>query len=78
MAHNSPTDEELLALPGDERARLAQVLLRSLEGEPTDPGAEAAWWEEVQQRIRDSDSGQTTPLDASESLEAIRYRLRNR
>ncbi len=53
--------EQVLQLPAKERARLAARLLRSLEPEDGDevtgPAWEAAWSEELHQRLRDVDEG---------------------
>ena len=43
--------EAVLTLPEKERARLAQELLRSLDG-PTDPDVDAAWLSEIERRAR--------------------------
>lgn len=49
-----PTDEQLLALPSHERARLAQLLLESLEEEDEeDADVEAAWAAELVRRVED-------------------------
>lgn len=45
-------DDDLLQLPGRERARLAAKLLKSLEEEPV-PVAEAAWVVEIERRARE-------------------------
>lgn len=54
-------------LSAEDRARLAEDLLASLEGEPTQPQAEveAAWAQEVSRRAEEVRSGraQTVPAD---------------
>jgi putative addiction module component (TIGR02574 family) len=57
------TDElvaEVLRLPRDERARVAEELLSSLE-EPTDEVA-AAWATELERRARDVAEGRVQPV----------------
>lgn len=44
--------EEIRSLPPEEREMILYVLLESLDN-PPDPGAEAAWLEEVQRRWRE-------------------------
>ncbi|MBI4602782.1 MAG: addiction module protein [Planctomycetes bacterium] len=77
---NTKCDEILpvaLALPGEERARLAQELLRSLDESP-DAGASAAWAEEIERRIRELDSGLAKPVDWPAARERILRRLSER
>ncbi|MBN1444286.1 MAG: addiction module protein [Planctomycetes bacterium] len=66
-----------LELPLKERARLAQDLLRSLDG-PVDPGAEAAWTAEIERRARELDEGSVEPVDWKSAFERIAQRLRER
>lgn len=42
----------LLALPPNERAELAHVLLESLHDQEPEPGAEAAWRAELDRRAQ--------------------------
>jgi putative addiction module component (TIGR02574 family) len=69
--------EELSAraktLPAEDRARLVEELLDSLEGEP-DVGAEAAWEREIERRVAEIDSG-AVALVASEDVHAEARRL---
>ena len=55
------------ALSAEERARLADKLLASLE-EPTDmdTGAEAAWKEEIGRRVDEIKTGKATLIPAEE------------
>jgi predicted GTPase len=48
--------DEALRLPQNEQLRLARTLLESNEASG-DPGAEVAWEEEIERRIRLVDSG---------------------
>jgi len=69
--------EELSAraktLPAEDRARLAEELLDSLEGE-LDVGAEAAWEHEIERRVAEIESGAVT-LITSEDVHAEARRL---
>lgn len=52
-----------LALSADDRARLAELLLSSLEVEPKSD-VEAAWEEEIGRRLAAYDRGEVTAIDA--------------
>jgi hypothetical protein len=52
---------DALRLEPDARAEVAAELLASLDG-PADPGAEAAWDAEIEQRIAEIEAG-TVPLE---------------
>jgi putative addiction module component (TIGR02574 family) len=59
------TDEllaEVLRLPRQERARLAQELLSSLE-EPDDEEVAAAWANELERRSREVDEGKVETVE---------------
>ncbi|MCE9575505.1 MAG: addiction module protein [Deltaproteobacteria bacterium] len=64
--------EQVLQLPAEERARLAARLLRSLEPEDGDevtgPAWEAAWSEELHQRLSDVDEGAEDLRDGDAAL----------
>jgi putative addiction module component (TIGR02574 family) len=62
-----------LQLPEPERARLAELLLASLDEEDE---IAAAWADEAQRRFEELTSGKTKGLPADEVLERIRSRLR--
>lgn len=51
--------EQALKLPAEERAALADSLLRSLEG-PVDPEIDAAWRAEIARRVAALDAGAPT------------------
>jgi putative addiction module component (TIGR02574 family) len=61
---------DALALPRDERARLANALQESLEPDGEDAGGdaewEAAWSAEIERRLRDFDEGRTTAVSYEE------------
>jgi putative addiction module component (TIGR02574 family) len=52
-----------LALSPDDRARLAELLLSSLEAEPKSD-IEAAWDEEIRERLAAYDRGEVEAIDA--------------
>ena len=52
-----------LALSPDDRARLAELLLCSLEAEPKSD-IEAAWDEEIRERLAAYDRGEVEAIDA--------------
>ena len=52
-----------LALSPDDRARLAELLLSSLDAEPKSD-VEAAWDDEIRQRLAAYDRGEVEAIDA--------------
>ncbi|MGD0261221.1 MAG: addiction module protein [Verrucomicrobiota bacterium] len=67
-------EDEALRLPQDEQLRLARALLESSEA-AGDTGAEAAWEEEIERRIRLVDSGLAKGRPFSDVLREIDRRL---
>lgn len=61
------------ALPIHDRARLAEELLDSLEGE-SDTGADAAWDREIERRVAEIESG-AVELISAEDVHAEARRL---
>jgi putative addiction module component (TIGR02574 family) len=59
--------EAALALPDDERARLADKLVESLDG-AADPDASAAWPAEVERRLARFDAGRALSLSMDEAI----------
>ena len=53
------------ALPAEDRARLAEELLESLQGE-ADAEAEAAWDREIERRVAEIESGSVRLIPAEE------------
>jgi putative addiction module component (TIGR02574 family) len=62
-----------LLLPPEERARLAERLIASLD---RDPEVAAAWDEEIRRRIEELDAGRLESRPAEEVFEEARSRLR--
>jgi putative addiction module component (TIGR02574 family) len=63
----------VLRLPPAERARLAEVLLSSLEGE--DASWEAAWLAEAERRDQAADADPTRVRPAADVIAAVRAEL---
>jgi putative addiction module component (TIGR02574 family) len=61
-----------LRLPAEARAAVAAELIQSLD-EPEEPAeeVEAAWAEEIRQRMADVDAGVVTPIPWSEARRRI-------
>ena len=62
--------EEALALPQDERARLAASLISSLDSEQ-DADVEHAWRLEFARRVEELDNGIAVPVDWEEARRRI-------
>ena len=62
------------ALPPEERARLAEQLLESLQTNPS-AEVEAEWDAEIQSRIAALDSGASQPVPAAEVFAQVRRSL---
>ncbi|WP_437277208.1 addiction module protein [Sorangium sp. So ce375] len=61
-----------LRLSAEDRAAVAAALIQSLdETEQTTEGVEAAWAEEIQQRLADVDAGVVTPVPWPEARRRI-------
>ncbi len=60
-------EKEALGLPQEERARLAQRLIASLDG---DIGVEQAWYDEAEHRMAELESGNAAEIPASEVFES--------
>jgi putative addiction module component (TIGR02574 family) len=68
---------EVLALPAEQRAELAHVLLESLH-EDADPSAETAWIEELDRRAQAVADGSARLVDWEEARERITAQLKAR
>ncbi len=66
-------ESELLNLPPRERARLAEVLISSLD---EDAEIEQAWSEEILRRAEDLRSGKVKAVPAQQVFRELRSRLR--
>jgi putative addiction module component (TIGR02574 family) len=69
---------ELLRLPAADRARLAEVLLASLDPDDDAEGAadvEAAWAAEAERRLAELRSGAAAGVPASDVFASARRRL---
>ena len=66
--------DQLLALPSRDRARLAELLLASLEDR--DPGATAAWDDEIDRRAADLAGGRVAGVAAADVFAEVERRLR--
>lgn len=65
--------DQLIRLPQDERAELAQFLIDSLDGQ-SDPDAEEAWARELVKRAEEIQTGQAV----GEPSEQVFARLREK
>ncbi len=68
-------EQEIRALSAAEKETLLRVLLEELDG-PADPGAEAAWRDEVQQRSRELDAGAVQCIPADEVFAQVESLLK--
>jgi putative addiction module component (TIGR02574 family) len=75
MANLNEMDATLLGLPTDERARLAQLLLLSLD-EQLDDNVEEAWKAEAERRFREYKNGLVETIDGQEAMREARQALR--
>jgi putative addiction module component (TIGR02574 family) len=66
--------DQLLALPSADRARLAQLLLASLE--ERDPGSATVWDDEITRRAADLETGRVAGIPADEVFAEVERRLR--
>lgn len=66
--------ERLLTWPTSDRARLASLLLASLE--PTETDVAAAWHIEIDRRVAELDAGEVHTIAADDVFAAIDRRLR--
>ena len=71
----SELSQRARALAPEDRARLAEELLASLEGD-LDSDVEAAWDVEIQRRVAEIDSGAVKLVPADEVFARVRGSLR--
>lgn len=78
MARNiSEIEKELMALPEQDRARIARDLIVSLDKDDdphTQEEWDAAWLEEVKQREEDIREGRVEPMDAEQAMAELKAR----
>ena len=70
----SELTERAMTLPTEERARLAEELLASLD--PREDAVDAAWDAEIRKRIADVESGTVRLVPADEAFARVRQVLR--
>lgn len=63
--------QEALTLSDDARVGLAEALLESVEHEPADEGAAAAWSAEAKRRLEEVRSGTVKPVPWEEAERQI-------
>lgn len=63
------------SLPAEDRARLAENLLSSLQGD-ADPSIEAAWDAEIRRRLDEVDAGTAKLMPAAEVFAEVRRMLK--
>lgn len=68
-------ENQVLRLGPQERARLAERLLDSLEDLP-ESEVEALWLDEAERRDREVSQGRVTPIPADEVLAELKSRFR--
>jgi len=66
--------KDALSLPPEGRAALADSLLESLDQE-IDEGAEQAWLDEIQKRLREIDTGAVTMVPWEEAERRLRAKV---
>jgi len=64
--------DEAVSLPLEERARVVDTLLQSLN--PPDEAATAAWLDVARRRLAELRSGTATPVDGEQVFSRIRNR----
>ncbi|TDX99547.1 addiction module protein [Thiohalophilus thiocyanatoxydans] len=70
-------EKDLMALPIQDRARIAADLIRSLDKDDEILSREeldAAWLEEIQRRVQDVHEGRVELLDAEQVMAELRAR----
>lgn len=70
----SQISSQAMALPAQDRARLAEELLASLT--PHEAAVEAAWDEALRQRIADIETGKVDLVPAEQGFRQVRAALR--
>lgn len=68
-------EEEVMRLPADLRARLAEKLIASLDQDAIDADAPTQWVAEAQRRAEELATGQVEGISAEEALARARAAL---
>ena len=71
MAILEEIEREAIALPKDQRLKLAQRLISSVE-EIGESGVEAAWETEIARRVQSLQDGEVEPVPASTAFARLR------
>jgi putative addiction module component (TIGR02574 family) len=71
----SKLEAKALKLPPEQRARLAERLIASLDHE-VDADSENLWIEEAERRLQELESGGVEPVSAERVIEKARSSLR--
>ena len=74
MTVTAKLTEELLSLPCEDRIRIVERLLESLNA-PADDEIEQAWAVEVERRLDELNSGKMRSIPGEEVFADIRHRL---
>ena len=69
--------EKALTLSVQDRGRLIDRLIESLDEGPAEEGAEEAWASEIKRRVDEIRAGKARTIPAEEVRERISARLRN-
>ena len=67
-------ENEVLKLPQEERARLVELILRSLESdfpEENQTDVDAAWEAEIERRVSDIKSGRVRPIPGEDVFKEL-------
>lgn len=75
MTRARDLEAQALELAPEERARLAERLISSLDPE-TDPQAEELWLQEAERRLSEIESGSVSAVPGEHVIEKIRSTLR--
>ena len=74
MTTTAKLTEEILSLPCEDRIRIVETILESLNA-PDDKNIEQAWAVEAERRIDDLNAGQVQSIPGAEVFANIRQRL---
>ena len=74
MTTTAKLTEEILSLPCEDRIRIVETILESLNA-PDDKNIEQAWAVEAERRIDDLNAGQVQSIPGAEVFADIQQRL---